>query len=275
MIRILLSSIILALGISGAAFAFKNIDNPLASIPDRTTEIKSNNKVDLNQPFKQAEKPLASASQSASDSKTEIPTDSSQNSGNLTDLFVQKIKNEILQNNPQGPSTIGGKSQIQVPDTEELTTNFINEAQAEFNIQDFIPEIKDGDLKISKNNTKEAFIEYGQKFDQIVEDGKISEIPDPQKNNDLSVLDTTIENYSNAIEKFYNLTVPELMAGIHKTEIQYLTAELKIMEKIKNYQNDPVSAMLAGQNFSEIEKEFQSRLSEQMQKFLKIVGAKN
>ena len=266
MIRILLSSIILALGISGAAFAFKNIDNPLASAPKQTAEIKSNNKVDLNQPFKQAEKPLASASQSASDSKTEIPTDSSQNSGNLTDLFVQKIKNEILQNNPQGPSTIGGKSQIQVPDTEELTTNFINEAQAEFNIQDFIPEIKDGDLKIIKDSPQKI-LNYGLQFDLIIKDAQ-SQIKD-WENFDLENIKNMIEIYENSIRRFKELSTPESMADIQKTEIKYLTAELNLLKSVLNYGSDPITAALASQNFSVLEKEFNQTLMEEIDKFSK------
>ena len=58
------------------------------------------------------------------------------------------------------------------------------------------------------------------------------------------------------------------MADIHKTKIAYLSTEQKLLEKMKNIEQDPMRAILASKNFIELEKEFNEKLKNQMLEIL-------
>ena len=90
---------------------------------------------------------------------------------------------------------------------------------------------------------------------------------------DLKVSDL-IKNYQEGIQKLYQLPAPELLLDIHKTKIAYLSAELTLLEKMNDFKNDPMSAILAGQNLLQLEKAYPKQFGNQMIEILHSLTSK-
>jgi len=252
MLKIFLSSIIIALGISGAIFALNNPLNEGDLAITKPANIESNNAVNLNQPFK---KPLSQLSEITKNSNTA-------KLDNYTDILAEEIKNQLVATNPNGPQIVDGKSQLNVPDVDTIASDLLAEAGAKFSLQNYIPEIKDKDIKIIENSP-ENLLKYGELFDQIIDKNRISNLVEA-KELDMEILNKIIKNYENAINGFYALQTPELMTGVHKTEIKYLTAQLNLLNLIKNSETDPILSMLASQSLETLETEFQNQIAKEL-----------
>lgn len=259
MLKIFLSSIIIALGISGAVFALNNPLNQGDLVIKETAIAESNNAVDLNQPFK---KPLSQLSAVIDNKNGAENSPGTAQLNNYTELFAENIKNQLVAVNPNGPQVVDGKSQLNVPDVDTIATDLLAEAGAKFNLQNYIPEIKDADIKII-DNSPENLLNYGKLFDQIIDKNRISDLATAEE-LDAETLNKIIKNYENAITDFYTSQAPKLMAGVHKTEIRYLTAQLNLLNLIKNSETDPILAMLAGQSLESLESEFQKQIAKEL-----------
>ncbi len=192
-----------------------------------------------------------------------------QDSENLTETFTKKISDAIAQNNPTGTTKIGDKPQLNVPDPDSIADSILTDAAANFDPNSLKPIIKDSDIKISQDNSREALLTYMSSFQEIIR-GAANEIP-----SGMLIREPTIEDadplmtiYRKAANKFYNLTVPSSLINIHKKEIALLIAKKNVFEKTKNYQKDPLSAVLAGQALEIIDSEF-LQLSEDFKSFIK------
>lgn len=252
MVRILISSIILALGISGAAFVIQNSAIPSDTPRNLTAQTQQNNNIVSNRPF-------------AEQLKTDMPQNS-QDLENITQSFTQNLVSRIQLENPDGPAILDNGKGLNVPNPDDIALELMAEAAAKFDFKKLIPEIKDKDLKISEENKAEALLAYAKDFDVIIKNSqkKLSGVASNEEFSEEN-LNETISAYKNIIESFYRLTVPRMMLDFHKTEIAYLSAALSLFEKIKNVQQDPMAAILAGENLPLLEQELVKQMSLKLQ----------
>lgn len=248
MLRIYTISAILGLAIAGSVFLFQN--SPLVKEESRIVqEGKSGNLTNLStgKPFVEQLK------------VNQLTGKQNGINENLTDSFAQRLAEKIAQNNPAGAQIMDGRQAIAVPDPDQIAADLLAEAYQNLNPQELIPKINDKDLKIINN---QALAAYAEAFDEI---SSKTAMPDSQNSAELNAkLPALIKSYQGAIDSLYKLPVPELFVEVHKTKIAYLTAQLKLLEKMKAVQQDPVAAMLASQNFLALEEEFYEEFQNNM-----------
>ncbi len=256
MSKIVLATAILGLGIAGAFFAVQHA-NVTAQSP--VLDAQNNNLV-TGTPF--VEKINSGLTQSGADT-----------AANLTDEFTKNLAQEITAANPSGPQQNGDKKDIAVPNPDKIATDLLVAAQKNFDLQKLIPAIKDSDIKITSDSAKDALLAYTEKFDAITSAWRAGiNTFDPQKDFSQENLDQDIAQYNDAIAQLYALPVPKLLSQLHKTEISYLRTELTLLNEIKNADKDPMAALLAGQNFQNLDDEFNKKMNEQLQLFLKAAN---
>lgn len=252
MSRILLATAIVGLGISGALFAIQNIN-----ISDSQISIldSGNNNLIAGGPF--VEK--------ISDSENHLANAG----GSITDEFAKNLAQKIVDANPTGPQATDGKKDIVVPNPDQIALDLIIEAQKKFDLNNIIPTIKDSEIKIISDNSKDSVLAYTKKFDEINSawHAGINDF-DAQQEFTQENLGQNISHYNEAIKQMYALSVPQILSSFHKTDISYLRAELVLLEKINDAANDPMGALLAGQNFQKLDDEFNTKINEQIQLFL-------
>lgn len=256
MFRIIISSIILALGIAGAVFV---IQNPVISSnapQNQLAQAQQNNNIVSNKPF-------------AEQLKTEI-SQNSQDLENITQSFTQNLVSRIQLENPDGPAILDDGKGLNVPNPDEIALELMADAASKFDFKKLIPKIKDEDLKISEENKADTLLAYAKNFDEIIKKSK-EELSGVAGNEEFTEenLNVTISAYENAIKSLYQLTVPRMMIDFHKTEIAYLSAELSLFEKIKNAQQDPMAAILAGENIPLLEQELVKQMNLKLQEVAK------
>lgn len=251
MSKILLATAILGLGIAGALFAVQNTD--LSASRDSIIDIGNNNLI-TGGPF--VEKISDKSNQLANDGTS------------ITDEFAKKLAEKISEANPSGPQLNGDKKDIAVPNPDEIALELIADSASKFDLKKFFTEIKDSDLKIIKDSRRDTVLDYGKKFDRIIFESRKKNIENSGETFTEENLADMIATFQKAVKDLYSLPVPELMLGIHKTQLKYLSAETKLLEKIKDAQNDPMSAILSSQAMPDMEKEFNAQMKIEVEKFL-------
>lgn len=141
-------------------------------------------------------------------------------------------------------------------DLEDVVNQYFDEGIKNFNADDLKPTINLADLKIisgANKETAQAYIEnlnliYNQNLQNI--DQAISLESDTLNFNSITTA------YGKTIEALYKLAVPENLEFIHRDQIVLLSAQKNAFEIAKDYENDPVKAMLAIQAGEEFNQEF-------------------
>lgn len=241
--KILISTAIVILGIAGVFLVVQN-STPL-HIQESQTNSQNNNFVSQN--------PLV---QNAASEE------------NLTELLAKQIGQRLVENNPMGPETIEDQEWLNVPEPENIAQDLLLEAAQKFNPESLKPDIKDGDLKISQDNSKEALANYILNFQKIVREAA-DKIPITLFSEELTLsgIIQLSDIYTETIGKFYKLTVPSSALQIHRKQIELLTVKRNIFEKIENYQEDSMTTILAVQELEKNDSEFNS-LSEMLKNFI-------
>ncbi|MHB9019276.1 MAG: hypothetical protein ACYC3G_00145 [Minisyncoccota bacterium] len=190
---------------------------------------------------------------------------------NLTDIITAKIGEDIASKNSSGGAiTSSGEQFIAASEPEQMATDLIAEAQKNFDPETLRPIIKESDLKITTNNTKEGFINYFNSLGQIVITTS-EKIPagfiNPEK---ISINDfkTTALIYGDFIKELYALNVPSELVSIHKKQIELTVFKKNILEKVANAEQDPLTAIISIDSLLKIDQEF-VKLKEDMQAWVK------
>ncbi len=159
---------------------------------------------------------------------------------NATKKLADDLSKEIVEKNPNGPGPLGSQK-ISVPQAEEIVADFLQKGVDNFNYEELKPAIADSDLNIVGDDPA-ALARYYKNFFEILS-GNFNLGPaesDPQ--NSLDILVSVYENY---IKKFYLLETPEKFADIQKQQISLLAAQRNIYRLMRDYENDPLKAVLA------------------------------
>ncbi|GEM_PF-2310532 len=247
MLKTAIATAILGLGITGAYFVINN-----TNISSKISSKEENNSNISTKPFVENLNSLSSRSPYFPDLKN-----------NRTDQYIGGIIEKIVMENPDISSMRQENGSLNIPDADLVASELLTKAQIKFSEENIIPIVSDGDLKIIENISLDNLDNYARKSDAI--STKIFALPAPNNQTDLDTeLPKIIMGYQNAIAELYNLPVPKLMAGIHKTKISYLSAELVLLKRMLDMKQDPVSAILASRNFLDIENKFHEELTKQM-----------
>ncbi len=173
-----------------------------------------------------------------------------------TDALAQKeavqtiasgISDEIINNNPDGPQTLGDQLSITAtnPDkiVEKLMQNGMNIDYSKFN-----PEIKLSDLHILHISDRSLAENYFKNAEDITE-RNFSGISSDFSKETPEDLRKTIAAYDQALGELYSLDVPADLAELHVEKIKLFTFEKNLFENISNYQTDPLAALISMRMF--------------------------
>jgi hypothetical protein len=226
-LKIIIIVLFLGLGLGGAYFIISNSKAPAPQAQNSNLDIINNNPVGT-------EMVVAPASSSST--------------VNLSEVIAKKIANEFVVANPNGSITVSGKNYVNVPKPEELTNDLLTEAQKNFDPNSLVPAIKDSDIKISEDNSKEALVNYFTSFNTIIlSNGK--NLPSNIISSDVNIQSSDflklVDVYNSTIKDLYSLTVPRAALNIDKKEIELLTTEKNIYQNLANLNQDPLTANLS------------------------------
>lgn len=188
--------------------------------------------------------------------------DSLSGSKNITRDLSEKIGKEIIARNPDGPSLIDNDEWVKALDPEEVINKLLADDIENFNYKDLIPSINLNELKVAGESNSQLTEHYLENFKSILENN-FQDLSFNWKNPDYKDFNGLITAYEKAIVEFYQLPVPKNLAPIHQKEIALLKAQKTIFENIKNYQSDPVLALLSIQANGQIDQEF-ARLKKEL-----------
>ncbi len=251
MLKKLIATAIISLGISGAAY-FVMRGSPVLVPTLKNTDLsfeQENNKPALNQSDQAQSKPRV---------ENWLTQTNSNVNNSLTGAFAKNIAEALLENNPGGPQTIDGQSQINVPEPEKLANNILAESAAKFDLQSLRPIIKDGDLNISQDAGQETFRTYLLNLQKIFEAG-IANQPAELTADYASQL---IDICKKANQALYKLAVPDSAVEIHKKIISVIGTKQNILEEMQKYQDDPLTLIMAIPALGQVEQEFVDLLKE-------------
>lgn len=275
MVKNFILATIAGLGIAGLVFVLqhtKSAPSPAASeIRTRPSEqILAGNNLVSDRPFVEQ---LDEKSLKALVNKEGI--DSQRGEGgteNLTEEFTKTLAEKIAEENPDGLLTQDGKKFLAVPDPNQIALELLADAASKFDLKGLIPKIEDERLKISEEISPEnkVVLNYTNEFNKIIEIIKKTkdEIAKTDEEFNENTLDKIIKTYQGAITSLYNLKIPRVFLDFHKTEIAYLSAELTFLKKIRNFEQDPMGAILASTNLPLLNQEFINQINIQTLKIL-------
>ena len=257
MFKTAIATAILGLGVLGAYFVIQNTDiNAELALKNETTNLPKNSPFVEN--LNNNPDPQKSDAVPASETVTI--------SNNLTDNFINGLKQDIVQNNLDNNS-----GNLVVSDPDQITNELLTDAVKKFSAERSKSAVDESRIKISSDNSKNSIISYVNKFEEIISKsaqkigtGAVPADPDPEE------LRPMLAGYDFAIESFYNTAVPSSALTFHKKEIEILFRKKRALEELINYKVDPLASILASKELSGIQNEFDS-LTEQFNKFLKTI----
>lgn len=167
---------------------------------------------------------------------------------NLTE-FVAKSSFSQMKNLDQS-----GQDPFEIDPNDPASKEFIEKAIASISDPSvlFSPTIDDKDLKISRNNSKEAKIKYFDAIGKVMLENINSDYRNPMiamqnfaNNYDVSGIKRIIDAYSKMLNGVIGIEVPSDYLEIHKRYIVFLKKAKAIYSAIANYDTDPVKATLS------------------------------
>lgn len=172
---------------------------------------------------------------------------------NLSKIVIENYIKTIQNQDSQNISS-DKLSQILLEsfDSDRLTTESFNEA-LKSNLFYFIPPDLDKDIKTSSDNSEKNIKQYwtdiNKTLSKIIKNTpsqNLSQtIVESIKNNNHDDLDEIIKYYKDAYENVKIITVPSSLVTSHKNTLTIFYKYWKINEAVKDYKEDPLLALLA------------------------------
>ena len=174
---------------------------------------------------------------------------------NFTQLLLKNIVAGLM-TKTLNPGSSEENPALLNPASQEILDQFISRALSDSS-QIFLPQIKESELKISNDNSRQALKNYLTTYSQIIlkelekpefEKTEMAEVFLAIQSKDFSGLDKRINAYKNTYQEMKNILVPSQALKIHKLELQILLISLNTFQAVKNIDQDPLKALLAIQN---------------------------
>ena len=160
--------------------------------------------------------------------------------------MAKNISEKIVENNPAGPLTQNGAKKIKAPEASEIVEKFLAEGLANFDYESLKPKIADSDINISANASLENIEKYVKEFLALTFkplSGRAEQVAD--SSDPTNAVFSLILVYEERMNEFLALEVPKILAPLHKKHLALLGANKKIFELINEYDNDPLTSVLA------------------------------
>lgn len=163
---------------------------------------------------------------------------------NLTDAFSKTLAKRIIEQNQSGPETIEGTEWLTVDDPEKLVDELLEKELANFDLASIYPTADVRKIKVDENTSITVQSEYFKSFYSIFSSsfkGLSINREQPEKTNFPDI----IAAFRKAEAAFYELSVPRPLLDFHTREIVLLGAQANIFIMMRDYQTDPVRALVA------------------------------
>ena len=175
---------------------------------------------------------------------------------NSTQALAEVISKQLINENPTGPVLDEGLKKLRAPDVSEIINNYLKDGADNFNYQALKPEINDTDLSVIADRSPEALDAYLQKFLGILAQIYKNRAPQTEATSDPRGAAGELAGiYGDYMARLYGLAVPEPLAPAHKKQIASVAATKKIFEIMRDYDNDPLAAVLALNSLNVIQAE--------------------
>lgn len=186
---------------------------------------------------------------------------------NTTQKLADDLSKEIVAKNPAGPGPLGSQK-VSVPQAEEIVANFLQNGIDNFDYEALKPKISDADLNVVTDSGETLSIYYKNFFKILGGNYDLG----PANSDPTNSLDILVSVYENYIKKFYTLEVPEKLTSFHKQQISLLAAQRNIYRLMRDYDIDPLKAILAMKSLETVRAE-NAQLYTELTKFLIKDGA--
>lgn len=175
---------------------------------------------------------------------------------NATLGLAKKLSLEILAKNPQGPVSKDGSPRVNIPEAQEIISEFLEKGIKEFDYEALKPKIQDANIKIITESGALVIRSYVDNFFAILNKNLGERGEDARNINDVEgSAAIMVEIYNDYIKSFYELRVPVALKEIHKKELSLLIASKKIFEILRDYEGDPLKAAIALNAFESLKME--------------------
>ena len=183
------------------------------------------------------------------------PNDSNEVINPQLSKISQRISEEIIKLNPDGPSLLDGQQRINALEPDKLVQKVLNSELGNINYPDLSPSIEIAALKIVKTSDKIVWENYLKNFRAILTNN-FSSLKVNLKNPTAKDFEALVGAYEKTLAQFYSLNAPEILAEVHKEEIRLMTAQQNIFASLANYEQDPLKAFVAGKMIGGIQNQF-------------------
>ena len=178
-------------------------------------------------------------------------------SQNATQKLAAQVAQELVRLNPNGPTLPTGAKGATVPDAEKLVNEFLTQGIKDFDYEKLKPTINDADVRIVETEDPIILAQYIKSFFTI-----LSRVPQSLDDPDAGSIDILASVYDGYIRDYSALQVPRVLLSIHKKNLISLVATKRTLAIVRNYQADPLQAVLAFKALNNLRADMQTLYTE-------------
>lgn len=172
-------------------------------------------------------------------------------SPNLTKTFSEKLADQILKDNPNGPQiTEKGEAVLALNDPSSFVTKAIAAEGDRLSPENLIADIDETRIRVQRDVTNEVRAKYVQSLLGILKTNIKTPFGKTSDNEELFT--TLIKEREAARDELYSLVVPTDLREIHEEILTLLGTQINIFTAFKNSQEDPLGALVAAKFEGEV-----------------------
>lgn len=200
-------------------------------------------------------------------------------SGNLTESLAGKLANQIVELNPNGPTTVNGEAGLVPPDPNAIIQELAADPELQRVLaQNWEAQITIASFKKLEKYSQEDLYAYGEAlnaiFDKNFVKSGITELVSDASRSSLQTLTSAKTVFEQVELEASRVAVPEPAEGFHTTFLE-IAAFQKNQIALAQDQTDPLKSALILEAQQGKENELLLKLSQEFQKIHKIVFAPN
>lgn len=204
-------------------------------------------------------KPIQLSSNPKTENVNEVAAVALQQTINLTQVVGETIgeglTESVIEKNPEGAQIIEGREWVSVLEPEQLVEEYFTKAIQNFDIAQLKTPADDTRIKISADSSRVALETYLREFQTILKSNFSGLRIDYSQLTNQNIQEL-IAAYEQAAAEFYNLSVPQALASIHRHQITLMNGQRNVFLALQNRNTDPLMAVLAAQANLQLTQEF-------------------
>ncbi len=156
----------------------------------------------------------------------------------------EKIAEEIIAQNPEGPEISDGGRLITAPDPKKIAEQILAERLSKSTQPLLVPKIDENLIKIIPGNDP-ALVNSYLNNTRVISEKNFSGISPNFEDPDIEEFRKLAAAYEKTIAEYYSLNVPAGLVDFHKEKIKLFTQQKRIFTNIANIEKDPLSALIS------------------------------